>query len=135
MGECDTYKEMMNKMMKKYIDQVRADPSNFIKDKTALQRLLELGDNEKKIILYPDKGSPSFNKTLLSAYEWDFLMLECLIIACMDRTTSLPNDVKNGAVLGVLIAYLVEYFLIWIRNFKGKKNLSMHTLSDERFLI
>jgi hypothetical protein len=62
-------------------------------------------------------------------------MLECLIIASMDRAASLPNNIQSGLVFGVLIAYMIDYFLIWVRNYKGTKNLSTHTLADERFMM
>jgi hypothetical protein len=52
MSELDTLKEMMNKIMKKYIDQVRAEPTTYIKKKTPCQRLLNLQDAQSRITMY-----------------------------------------------------------------------------------
>lgn len=77
--------------------------------------------------------------------DFDFMMLEVLVIACLDMTlvgvvdpSAGPNSVSkpiNGLVVGVLVAYLVDYVLIGIRLYKGRRNLATHTLSDERFLV
>lgn len=85
MTELDQTKELMNKIMKKYIDQVRAEPTTYIKDKTPIQRLFNLQPNEQKIMMFRDKMQPSYSKSLLQGLEFDFMMLECLVIACMDR--------------------------------------------------
>ena len=126
----------MNKMMKKYIEQVRAEPTMYIREKTNYQRLFETHPSDKQIVMYQDKFLPSFAKTFLYGLEFDFMMLEVLFIALMDRCDYLPyNDIKSGVAFGVLIAYLLEKMLIWMRNYQGKKNIALHTLSDERFLI
>jgi hypothetical protein len=135
MTDLDQTKELMNKIMKKYIDQVRAEPTMYIQNKTPLQRLLNLHPSERKIMMFQDSFAPSYAKTLLSGLEYDFMMLECLVIACMDRANYLPNDIQSGLAFGVLIAYILDYILIWFRSHQGRKNLAMHTLSDERFMI
>jgi hypothetical protein len=38
-------------------------------------------------------------------------------------------------MLGVLIAYILDTFLIFLRNYYGRRNVAKHTLADERFLI
>ena len=37
--------------------------------------------------------------------------------------------------MGVLVAYLLDNCLIWMRGHLGRRNLSKHTLVDEAFLI
>ena len=85
--------------------------------------------------MFRDKMQPSYSQSLLQGLEFDFVMFECLVIACMDRAKYLPNNIKSGLALGVLIAYIMDYALIWLRSYRGRKNLAMHTLSDERFMI
>lgn len=126
----------MNKIMKKYIEQVRAEPKMYIKQKGPLDRLFGLHPIEKRFpVMFADKGLPSFAKVFLYGLDFDFLIMEVLILACMDRANYLPNDIKSGLAFGVLISYLVDYCLIHLRSYKGRKNLAMHTLSDEKFLI
>ena len=77
--------------------------------------------------------------------DFDFMMLEVLVIACLDMSLVATDDAEagpnavskpvNGLVVGVLVAYIVDYILIGIRMYKGRKNLATHTLSDERFLV
>ena len=77
---------------------------------------------------------PSFIQTLLVGLEWDFVILECLIIAGMYRTQFLGRDYNNvisGLPLGVLIAYLVDNFFIWIRMFRGRSQIALRTLVNE----
>lgn len=81
------------------------------------------------------QNSPGFVNAFLYGLEFDFLMLEVLIVASMDRCNYLENDIKSGLAFGVLIAYIADYFLVSLRNYFGRKNLAQHTLCDERFLI
>ena len=145
-SKLDETKEFMNKMLKKYIEHVRAEPTKYIKEKEPLHRLLNLNPIEKRFpIMYKDKWMPTFARSFLYGLDFDFMMLEVLVIACMDLAhiaipdlEAGPNSVAkpvNGLAFGVLIAYLFDYVLIFMRLYKGKKNLATHTLSDERFLV
>ena len=96
-------------------------------------------------IMYKDAWLPTFSKSFLYGLDFDFMMLEVIVICCMDlahiaipNLEAGPNSVSkpiNGMAFGVLIAYLFDYVLISIRLYKGRKNLATHTLSDERFLV
>lgn len=65
-SDLDLTKELMNKIMKKYIDQVRAEPKQFIKERSAIDKLLgrhpppPTGEGRKFPVMYPDKFVPSF---------------------------------------------------------------------------
>ncbi|MEY4334709.1 MAG: hypothetical protein RLZZ196_3459 [Bacteroidota bacterium] len=75
---------------------------------------------------------PTFSKTFLFGVEFDFLILECLVIACMDRASFVPgNGIQSGFVLGVLIAYIIDYMFIYMRSYKGNRNIALHTLIDD----
>jgi hypothetical protein len=65
----------------------------YIKEKTWWDRLLNLHPIEKRFpVMFADKGLPSFSKLFLYGLDFDFLMFEVLILACMDRANSMPND-------------------------------------------
>ena len=85
--------------------------------------------------MFQDTYVPSFSNTLLYGLDFDFLMLFSLIIACADRANYLPNDIQSGLVFGALLSYITDGLLTWFRSYKGKKNLAVHTLSDEKFMI
>jgi len=146
MSELDQTKELMNKIMKKYIEQVRAEPTRYIREKGAVERLLNLAPVENRFpIMYADTWMPSFAQSFLFGMDFDFMMLEVLVIACLDMSLVAmevpeagPNAVAkpvNGLVVGVLVSYLVDTMLIKVREYKGRKNLATHTLTDERFLV
>ena len=86
--------------------------------------------------MYFDSFIPSFTNAFLYGLEFDFFIMQVLIIASMDRLSNLEdNNVINRIVLGVLIADLIDGFLVFIRQVFGARNLAVHTLIDERFLI
>jgi len=82
----------MNKIMKKYIDQVRAEPKQFIQQRSSLDKLLgrhpqpaKTRGDKKFPVMYPDKYVPSYQKTFLFGLDFDFMIFQCLVISCMDR--------------------------------------------------
>mmetsp|Transcript_4701 Transcript_4701/g.8016 ORF Transcript_4701/g.8016 Transcript_4701/m.8016 type:complete len:124 (+) Transcript_4701:2799-3170(+) len=122
--------------MKKYIDQVKAQPRSYIFERNRMERLLGVYQKNTKFpIMYYDHFIPSFYKTLLCGLDFDFMMMEVLIVACLDRATYKENKIQSGLVVGVLIAYILDYLLIWLKQHYGKMNLARNTLSDERFLF
>mmetsp|Transcript_2523 Transcript_2523/g.3148 ORF Transcript_2523/g.3148 Transcript_2523/m.3148 type:complete len:92 (+) Transcript_2523:2913-3188(+) len=87
-----------------------------------------------KPVMYKDKWT-SYNKTLLCALDFDFLMLDVCTISFIDCVARYDTTVTSRVFLGVLIAYLLDSFLIWMRSYYGRRNLSKHTLADEKFLF
>lgn len=86
--------------------------------------------------MYFDSFLPSFTNAFLYGLEFDFCIMQVLVIASMDRLCGLePNNVRSRLVLGVLIAHTVDGLLTLIRTVWGARNLAVHTLIDERFLI
>lgn len=67
------------------------------------------------------------------------MMLEVLVIACLDMSLVATDDAEagpnavskpvNGLVVGVLVAYIVDYILIGIRMYKGRKNFDFFIFS------
>lgn len=111
----DDTNESMNKIMKNYIQKTKSQPHTFIREKTFFQRILNISDAVSFPTLYPDKFLPSFANAFLYGLDFDFMMLEVLIIALMDRANYAENQIESGLALGVLVAYIVDSFLIWLR--------------------
>jgi hypothetical protein len=85
-------------------------------------------------IMYRDKWM-SFTSKMLMGLDFDFLMLDILIITLIDSTAKNSTTLESRLVLGALIAYIVDSGLIWMRDYFGKRNIALNTLTDERFLI
>jgi hypothetical protein len=120
---------------------VRAEPRQFLKERSPIDKLLgrhptSPGNEVRRFpVMYPDKYVPTYQKTFLFGLDFDFMILECLVIASMDRCNYLPNGIQSGLAFGVLMAFIFDYMLIGLRVNIGKRNLALHTLSDERFMI
>jgi len=80
----------MNKIMMKYVEQVRMEPTLYIKERTWIQRLLNKAPKEElnlgKPIMFKDHWG-AFSNTMLMGMDFDFLMLDVVIITFMERET------------------------------------------------
>lgn len=85
--------------------------------------------------MYRDGFFPTYAVNFLYGLEWDFMKMEVLIIASLDLISVYDKDITSGLALGVLIAYLMDCFMIKWRGYYGRKNLSVQTVTDEKFLI
>ena len=122
--------------MQTYIEKVRMEPRNYIREKSAIARWVGY-TNVKNIdipVLFKDHYS-SFTNYMLSGLDWDFLTLQVLIVTFIDLVASSDSTLRSRLMLGVLIAYIVDTLLVSMRSYFGKRNLARHTLADERFLI
>ena len=77
----------------------------------------------------------SFSNFLLCGLDFDFLMLDVLVVTFIDLVAWTDATIRSRLMLGILIAYIVDSFLIRLRAYSGRRNLARHTLADERFLI
>ena len=76
----------------------------------------------------PPLDGCSFNSVLLYGHEWTLMLFDLLMFAFVD---SLAQDF----VLDGVVTYLVAKILIIFRNKFGRKNVTIKTIVDERFLI
>lgn len=129
--------EFTTKLMKQYIDKVCAEPTFYIQRKTAMERFLHTKPAKQNFpIMYIDAFLPSFTNAFLYGLEFDFIIMHVLIIASLERLSMLgSNEVMSRLVLGVLISWIVDGILVWIRSSKGAQNLATHVLINDRFLI
>jgi hypothetical protein len=66
----------------------------------------------------------TFTRKLLAGLDFDFLMLDVLTITFMDSVLKDDTAVESRLVLGVLIAYIIDSGLIWLRDYFGRRNIS-----------
>ena len=69
--------------------------------------------------------------------DWDFVMLDACITNFIIQVTVYepPSMLNIKLILGILVAYLLDQGLFYIRDFKGRRNLARHTLVDDKFLF
>jgi hypothetical protein len=67
--------------------------------------------------------------------DFDYMMLDVLILTAVEAAFKSSTAIASRIMLGVLIAFVVDSFLFWLRRYLGKRNLSRHTLVDDAFLI
>ncbi len=77
----------------------------------------------------------NFSNYFLCGLDFDFVMLDALIVTFIDLVAWKDSTLRARLMLGILIAYIVDHFLIFLRKYFGRRNLARHTLADERFLI
>ena len=83
----DTSRRVMNKIMKRTVEQVRMEPKVFIKERTMVERLFNTTPKQEleagKPVMYKDREN-SFSSTLLCGMDFDFLMLDALLISLIN---------------------------------------------------
>ncbi len=122
-------------MMQTFIEQVRIEPQKFIRNNTWWERLVSWPVKVKTVpILCRDKYM-SFTKLMLQGLDFDFIMLDVLTITFMDVVGRNDTNLGSPAILGLLVAYILDHSLIWLREYFGRRNIAKSTLTDERFLI
>ena len=133
----------MNKLFMRCIETVRNDPKKYIKERGALNidRLMNrppIKDLEEgNPVLFKDKWY-SFGKLFLMGLDWDFVMLDCCVCSFIIQTTIYPPHTESLNVrllLGVLVSYILDHILFYIRNTLSKRSLAKHTLVDDKFLF
>lgn len=127
----------MNRLMQTYIEKVRVEPKEYIRDRGSLSRWLGLMPsmyNADVPIMFKD-GWMNFSSYFLSGLDFDFLMLDVLVVSFIDIVGNKDANLESRLMLGILVAYLVDNFLIFLRTYYGRRNVAKHTLADERFLI
>jgi len=85
--------ELMTKLMKKYIDKVQAEPTLYVQRQKMIDRLCGFQPVAKDFpVFYVDSHLPSFPKIFLYGLDFDFLMLQVLVITAMDRAKFIGNN-------------------------------------------
>jgi len=66
-------------------------------------------------------------KLMVMGIEYDLLIMFILILFCFERFVGLDY--------GIIVAYVIDQFFVWLFGFLGARNLASKTFTDERFLI
>lgn len=113
-------------IMQTYIEQVRTEPRKYIQSRTACQRFLKVPSTiaAKGVpIMFRDKWM-TFSQFFLMGLDFDFLMLDILVITFIDIVGMDDTTLQSRLVLGVLIAYMVDNMLLSMREYFGRRNLA-----------
>ena len=84
--------------------------------------------------MYKDDYS-SFGKTFLMGMDFDFMMLDVCTLTFIELVAIPDATIVSRICLGILVAFILDSFFIWLRGHTGRRNLSKHTLIDEAFFI
>lgn len=115
------------------------EPAMYIRERSWFDRLINRSPSEVSnggdniMIMFKDRWG-AFINTMLTGMDFDFLMLDVVVITFMDRETRRHPDVVSRVALAVMMAYMLDNILFWLMKYYGRRNLSKHTLTDEAFL-
>ncbi len=127
----------MNRTMQTYIERVRLEPNDFVQERSAIARWFGFHARSTSSdipILFKDPWM-SYSNYFLCGLDFDFLMLDVLVVTFIDLVGFQDMNLKSRLMLGILIAYIIDSLLIFLRKYFGRRNLARHALADERFLI
>jgi len=129
--------KFMNRTMQTYIERVRLEPKQYVRERGSLARWLgfQPGVRDTEIpVMFKDHWM-GFSSFLLCGLDFDFLMLDVLVVTLIDLVSFADASLQSRLMLGILIAYILDSLLVLLRSYSGRRNLARHTLADERFLI
>ena len=124
----------MNNQLKSKIDIVSSNTLQYIKDKTLLQRIMGytidntefLRINAPDIIFYRDYRQ-NFDDVLFSGMEWEWFIMDLFFFQAI---------MVGGydEYIAMLITFIIDYILYYIRSYFGNRNVSKKAVIDDRFL-
>lgn len=92
-------------------------------------------DKDKQTpVLFRDRWD-SFSSLFLQGLDFDFLMMYVCVLSFIEMTARKNFNVKSQLILGVLITYILDCLLVYMRQYFGKRNIAKQTLTDEGFLF
>ena len=129
----DTERKIMNKLMMQYVEKVRLEPRKYIKERSNWDRFFNFAPNElekNQPIMFKDPNC-SYGKFFLMGMDFDFLMLEVFVISLVHLAFRGSAGMDVALLVGILVAYLIDTALTWIRKTFGRRNFAKNTLIDE----
>ena len=83
----DGERKVMNRIMQRFVEQVRMDPKAYILDRPPVDRLCnkppQIFTIDQKPVFFKDKDF-SYGKNFLLGMDFDFLMLEAAVLSLMN---------------------------------------------------
>lgn len=122
----------LNRRLKIYIAGLVKDSNTQILGKTAWQRFFSMPPADLSLLdgtpyFYRDPGI-GFETSFLMGKEFTFLLMDIMIFELFDYTIS-------NTYVAVLLTYLIDKTIIYIRKKAGEWNLSRKTLVNSQFLL
>ena len=131
-------RKIMNKLFMRCIEQVRSEPKKYIKQRNVIDNLINrppIDDlNNQKPVLFKDKWY-SFSNFFLMGMDWDFVMLDSCVTSFVIQVSVYDQQLYVRLLLGVLVCYLLDNLFFFVRSYRSRRNLSRHTLVDDKFLF
>lgn len=66
----------------------------------------------------------NFSNYFLCSLDFDFVMLDVLVVTLLDVAANNDGNLESRLMVGVLVAYIVDSFLIFVRDYYGRRNLA-----------
>ena len=67
--------------------------------------------------------------------DWDFVMLDSCVTSFVIQVSVYDQQLYVRLLLGVLVCYLLDNLFFFVRSYRSRRNLSRHTLVDDKFLF
>ena len=124
----------MNNQLKSKLELVSSNVMMYIKDKTFCQRIMGYTINNAglnlinapDLLFYRDPGQ-NFDDLLFCGMEWEWFIMDLFVFQFL--MILLDDD-----FLAMIITYLVDNILYYIRCYLGDSNVAKKAVVDERFL-
>lgn len=80
-------------------------------------------ENLTSPILFKDPWM-NFSNYFLCSLDFDFVMLDVLVVTLLDVAANNDGNLESRLMVGILVAYIVDSFLIFVRDYYGRRNLA-----------
>ena len=124
----------MNNQLKSKLELVSSNVMIYIKDKTFCQRIMGYTINDSgmqqinapDLLFYRDYGQ-NFDDLLFCGMEWEWFVMDLFIF-------QLFMMVLDDDFISMLITFLIDNILYYIRCYLGDSNVAKKAVVDDRFL-
>jgi meckelin len=124
----------MNNQLKSKLELVSSNVMMYIKDKTFCQRIMGYTINDSgmqqinapDLLFYRDYGQ-NFDDLLFCGMEWEWFIMDLFIF-------QLFMMVLDDDFISMLITFLIDNILYYIRSYLGDSNVAKKAVVDDRFL-
>ena len=124
----------MNNQLKSKLELVSSNVMMYIKDKTFCQRIMGYTINNSglqqinapDLLFYRDYGQ-NFDDLLFCGMEWEWFIMDLFIF-------QLFMMVLDDDFISMMITYLIDNLLYYIRCYLGDNNVAKKAVVDDRFL-
>eukprot|EP00736_Rhodelphis_marinus_P002010 Rmarinus@m.25033 len=120
----------LTKFLATFIEQAQTNQRKNILDRTFLQQILSLPPDTTEFseTLFYNDPQYSFTRLLYLGVEMDILMFDMLLYALVDYGTA-------NTFVAIVVTYIGDRILSFIREYFGEENLSRKTLVSDQFLL